>query len=339
VATPATKAIAPPPRVELIPTPAPRDNQPHVIPDDNGIASPQLQPSHNQLPPNTAHLIPQDNEQPPRVPQYGHPHKYNTRAAASCFQCFPNLANAIINESTGEAYKYKQLITGTITGHTKATWSTSFPNKIGRLALGIGSRLSKGTNTIFFVKKSQVPAYRKVTYGRIVCLFCPQEEETHSTRLSVGGNLIDYPFDVSTPTAGITTIEELGHPQPPTPIKTDNSTACGIANNTLKQCKSRSMDMRFYWVHNQAAQHQFIIYWKPGTENLCDYFTKHFPASHHRLMQSTYLVPTADSSKYAFNQSPRILQGCVNSSTLPRVRAHTKAQQQRVILDSRMQQC
>ena len=32
-----------------------------------------------------------------------------------------------------------------------------------------------------------------------------------------------------------TTLEELGHPQPPMPIQTDNSTAAGIANNTIKQ--------------------------------------------------------------------------------------------------------
>jgi hypothetical protein len=32
-----------------------------------------------------------------------------------------------------------------------------------------------------------------------------------------------------------TTLEGLGHPQPPMPVKTDNSTASGIANNTLKQ--------------------------------------------------------------------------------------------------------
>src|SRR5687767_5601986 len=31
-----------------------------------------------------------------------------------------------------------------------------------------------------------------------------------------------------------TRLEELGHPQPPTPIKTDNSTALGIANSTIK---------------------------------------------------------------------------------------------------------
>ncbi len=30
-------------------------------------------------------------------------------------------------------------------------------------------------------------------------------------------------------------LEELGHPQPPTPLKTDNTTAEGIANDTVKQ--------------------------------------------------------------------------------------------------------
>ena len=32
-----------------------------------------------------------------------------------------------------------------------------------------------------------------------------------------------------------TTLEELDHPQPPTPLKTDNSTADGIMNKTIKQ--------------------------------------------------------------------------------------------------------
>jgi hypothetical protein len=50
-----------------------------------------------------------------------------------------------------------------------------------------------------------VPTDRKVTYGRIVCTIRPQKEEKHRTHLTVGGNLIDYPYDVSTPTADITT--------------------------------------------------------------------------------------------------------------------------------------
>jgi hypothetical protein len=44
------------------------------------------------------------------------------------------------------------------------------------------------------------------------------------------------------------TLEELGHPQPKTPIHCDNATAVGIANNTVKEQRSRSMEMRYFWV-------------------------------------------------------------------------------------------
>ena len=54
----------------------------------------------------------------------------------------------------------------------------------------------------------------------------------------------------------------LGHPQPPTPIKTNNSTAADIANNTIVQRKSRAIDMRFYWVRDRVNQGQFIVYWR-----------------------------------------------------------------------------
>eukprot|EP00957_Ditylum_brightwellii_P142159 10830836-Ditylum_brightwellii.AAC.1 len=32
-----------------------------------------------------------------------------------------------------------------------------------------------------------------------------------------------------------TALQEMGHLQPPTPVMTDNSTSCGIINNTVKQ--------------------------------------------------------------------------------------------------------
>jgi hypothetical protein len=54
-----------------------------------------------------------------------------------------------------------------------------------------------------------VPADRKVTYGRIVATIRPQKSETHRVRLTVGGNLIDYPGNVSTPTADMTTAKIL----------------------------------------------------------------------------------------------------------------------------------
>ena len=58
-----------------------------------------------------------------------------------------------------------------------------------------------GTNTIFFIPKEKVPAGRTVTYGIIVAEIIPQKAETHRTRLTVGGNLINFPSDVTIPTA------------------------------------------------------------------------------------------------------------------------------------------
>jgi hypothetical protein len=104
-----------------------------------------------------------------------------------------------------------------------------------------------------------------------------------------------------------TMLEELNHPQPPTPMKTNNSTASGIANNTLKQRKSHAMDMRFYWILDRVKQNQFIIYWQPGTENLGDYFTKHHPASHHRKICNSFLGPKPTSSKYAPSHNTSVL--------------------------------
>ena len=51
-----------------------------------------------------------------------------------------------------------------------------------------------------------------------------------------------------------TILEELDQPQPPTPIKTDNSTAAVIANKIIRQSKSKPMDMRFYWIQDRVKQ-------------------------------------------------------------------------------------
>ena len=63
--------------------------------------------------------------------------------------------------------------------------------------------MTSGTNTIFFIPKYKVPAGRTVTYGRIVAEIRPQKAETHRTRLTVGDNLINFPGDVTTPTADL----------------------------------------------------------------------------------------------------------------------------------------
>ena len=100
-------------------------------------------------------------------------------------------------------------------------------------------------------------------------------------------------------------LEEMGHPQPPTPIQVDNSTALGIKTGTIKQRKSKAKDMRFYWIRDRINQDQFNIYWKPGSTNRGDYFTKHFPTAHHSTVRPSYL----HVSKYSKRST---LQGCVN---------------------------
>jgi hypothetical protein len=48
------------------------------------------------------------------------------------------------------------------------------------------------------------------------------------------------------------TLTELGHIQPATPLRTDNSTAYGILNETIKQKRSKSMDMRYHWLTDRV---------------------------------------------------------------------------------------
>jgi hypothetical protein len=88
-----------------------------------------------------------------------------------------------------------------------------------------------------------------------------------------------------------TTLEELGHHQPPTPLETDNTTATGYINGTIKQKRTKAMDMRFYWIKDRVKQRQFNVYWVPGYQNLADYFTKHHsPAHHKRMRENIYML-------------------------------------------------
>jgi hypothetical protein len=40
-----------------------------------------------------------------------------------------------------------------------------------------------------------------------------------------------------------TTLKELEHKQPPTPMETDNATATGYSNGTIKQERTKAMEM------------------------------------------------------------------------------------------------
>ena len=52
----------------------------------------------------------------------------------------------------------------------------------------------------------------------------------------------------------------LGHPQPVTPMRTNNTTAEGIINKKYKQSRSKANDMKFWWVVDSSEQGQSLIY-------------------------------------------------------------------------------
>jgi hypothetical protein len=114
------------------------------------------------------------------------------------------------------------------------------------------------------------------------------------------------------------TLTELGHTQPPTPLQTDNSTAYGIVNNTIKQKRSEAMDMRYHWLTDRVLQKQLEVYWLPGPENLGDYHTKHHSAQYHKYMRHLILHEA---------NSIQVLRGCNKLLPLPQppVRARSDA--------------
>ena len=93
------------------------------------------------------------------------------------------------------------------------------------------------------------------------------------------------------------TLEEMGWPQPATPVQLDNSTAYGLATNTITQKRSRAIDMRFYWIQDREEQGQFASYWAPAALNKADYQTKHHSAAHHKAMRPIFLhVPNTNKT-------------------------------------------
>ncbi len=54
------------------------------------------------------------------------------------------------------------------------------------------------------------------------------------------------------------TLHELGYPQQPTTIMIDNTVAEGLAADTINAKRSKSMDVRFFWLRDRIKKGQFM---------------------------------------------------------------------------------
>jgi hypothetical protein len=113
-------------------------------------------------------------------------------------------ANSVVHPITGKEMEYMALMKDP---SLQPLWTRGFGNEVGRLFQGI--RDIPGTDTCFFIKLTNIPKYRQITYGKIVCDYKPHKKEKERVRLTVGGDRLDYSGDVATSTADITTFKIL----------------------------------------------------------------------------------------------------------------------------------
>ena len=84
------------------------------------------------------------------------------------------------------------------------------------------------------------------------------------------------------------TLIEMGWPQPPTLIQSDNTTSEGVANNKIVTKKLKYTDLRLHWLRCREAQKQFRFYWDKGPNNWGDYHTKQHPPVYHEAKRPLF---------------------------------------------------
>lgn len=116
----------------------------------------------------------------------------------------------VIHPVTGESItNYKKLARDPA---TQQTWTKAFGKEFGNLAQGDNNTNTPGTDSIFVLTHEEIqriPHDRTITYARIVVDYRTQKKDPNRVRLTAGGNLIDYPGELTTRTADLTTTKML----------------------------------------------------------------------------------------------------------------------------------
>ena len=170
-------APAPVPRVTPGPLPGafyPAPTVPHLVkldPDEVVDASIPLRyhlRSQQNLPPLTkciphriAVALPTDTTYPHALPGISSHYVTATRLLLDVEAArTASAGNSVTDKVTGKSLKYCHLLRFP----NKDVWTRSLANDLGRLDQGVGTRMPTGTNTVFFVRRRDIPAGRKVVY-------------------------------------------------------------------------------------------------------------------------------------------------------------------------------
>jgi hypothetical protein len=139
------------PLLPRVVTPMPRNPSPPRVPTRSRNLSPRNLPQYDFCGMDTAHMaIALGNNHWPQQHQ----------------------SNAVIHHVTGKEMEYMALMQDP---RLHPLWKRGFGNKCGRLFQGIQD--IPGTDTCFFIKITNIPKDRKITYGKIVCDYKPHKKE------------------------------------------------------------------------------------------------------------------------------------------------------------------
>ena len=112
----------------------------------------------------------------------------------------------VVHPVTGKTItQYKKLSNNPL---LKEIWTTGLGNEVGRMIQGNHKIGTKGTNFIFVmshVEISNIPRDRVVTYCRLVVDFWLQKENPNRVRMTAWDNILQYPGELTTRTADLTT--------------------------------------------------------------------------------------------------------------------------------------
>ena len=93
-------------------------------------------------------------------------------------------------------------------------------------------------------------------------------------------------------------LDNMGYHQAPKLLLCDNQCAVGLALNSLKAKRTKSIDMRYHWIQDRVAQGHFKVVWRRGDHNLADFSTEALPVHTHQTLMRllVHTPPSPDTT-------------------------------------------
>ena len=148
-----------------------------------------------------------------------------------------------------------------------------------------------GSNTIHFIHPSQKLANRTATYLRIVANYRPQKKDPYRIRFTVGGNRIEYPGNVSTPTAELAT------------VKLHLNSVISVVNSSYM-----TIDIKYYYFGTPMNRYEYMrIPVKHIPQDIMDQYNLH------DLIENSHVLVEIRKGMYGLPQADLIAQERLNN--------------------------